>query len=415
MNTNLLGERGILAAIERKAGITPSGVVFLGVELVGWIAARLIGSKVLFLMVYGGAFLFVVLYLIGRRKPAITARRSELPSRVREGQKVEVEIEFVSKRRTGSIVFEEELPTLVGSTVRVLVPSLSSEQAVKHSYVFTPRLRGWYDIGPMSAIWSDPFGLTRSRLVLKEPEKIIVHPSTERVHDRVLSREWEDPPIRPPISKPWPTGFEFYGMRDYVPGDDPRRIVWRAVGRTGRYLVRESEQGITDRVTLIVDTDARWHTKGEPSDTFETAVRAAASLGVRHLKDGFAVTLETPTGRVADSLRGTRKQMVFLDEMAKLTRSNKPLSEALRRVLVDPRRDSHNILVCPHLDEPTSGILKLLMDRGGSILFVHLLTEDSDPSSLNRAAALGCQIVELRADAAIDAAFARTVGAGMRR
>ncbi|MCA1840285.1 MAG: DUF58 domain-containing protein [Actinomycetota bacterium] len=406
--------RGIVATIERRTGITPSGLAFLAIDLVGWIAARLIGSKVLFLMVYGAATLFVVLFIVGKRKPAITARRSQLPSRVREGQTVAVEIEFTSTRRTGSIVFEEELSPLLGNKVRVLVPSLTANGSIKHSYAFTPRLRGWLDVGPMTAIWSDPFGLTRSRLVLKEPEKVIVHPTTQRVHDRVLSREWEDPPIRPPISKPWPTGFEFYGMRDYVPGDDPRRIVWRAVARTGRYLVREAEQGITDRVTLIIDNDARWHTKGDPSDTFETAVRAAASLGVRHLKDGFAVTLETSAGRIAEGLRGSRKQMTFLDEMSKLKRSNKPLSEAIQRVLVDPRRDSHNVLVSPHLDERTAGMLKLLMDRGGSILFVHLLTDESDPASLNRAGALGCQLVELQADAPIDAAFSRTVGAGIR-
>ena len=60
-------------------------------------------------------------------------------------------------------------------------------------------------------------------------------------------------------------------MRDYVPGDDPRRIVWRATARTldpvsgtGRYLVRESEQGITDRVLLLIDTDRAQHSPGRP-------------------------------------------------------------------------------------------------------------------------------------------------------
>jgi hypothetical protein len=82
-----------------------------------------------------------------------------------------------------------------------------------------------------------------------------VHPRVEQVSDRPLSRQFEDPPIRPPVSKPWPSGFEFYGMREYVPGDDLRRIVWRASARTGKVMVREAEQGITDHVTVVLDTE----------------------------------------------------------------------------------------------------------------------------------------------------------------
>ena len=124
------------------------------------------------------------------------------------------------------------------------------------------------------------------------------------------SREWEDPPIRPPVSQPWPTGFEFYGMRDYVDGDDPRRIVWRKTAQmldehgNGRYLVRESEQGITDRVNLFLDTDAEFHSPGDPSETFELAVRVAASLGARHLNDGFSVSVDVNSARLVDPPAG---------------------------------------------------------------------------------------------------------------
>jgi len=47
------------------------------------------------------------------------------------------------------------------------------------------------------------------------------------------------------VSKPWPSGLEFYAS-EYVPGDDLRGIVWRASARTGKVMVREAEQGITD-------------------------------------------------------------------------------------------------------------------------------------------------------------------------
>ena len=73
--------------------------------------------------------------------------------------------------------------------------------------------------------------------------------------------------------------------------DDVRNIVWRAYARTGKLMVREFEQGISDRISIVVDTDLEWHSPGVPSDTFETAIRVAASVGVRHIRDGFAVRL----------------------------------------------------------------------------------------------------------------------------
>src|SRR5256885_15462607 len=77
-------------------------------------------------------------------------------------------------------------------------------------------------------------------------------------------------------------------MREYGPGDDLRRIVWRASARTGKVMVREAEQGITDHITILLDTDRGAHSRdGEGlSESFETGVRAVASLGVRHLRGG---------------------------------------------------------------------------------------------------------------------------------
>lgn len=417
---------GFWALIERRLGITTTGMVLVSLAVVGWILARVIGSKAMFFFVYGVVIVLVVSYLMGRRRLAVEARRSELPTRVREGQTVDVALELTAKRRLSTVILEEELHPMLGSTVRVPIPVLPPGQAVEHMYSFNPRLRGVYKVGPLVATWSDPFGLTRQRMSLADEAEIIVHPSTELVHDRVLSREWEDPPIRPPISKPWPTGFEFYGMRDYASGDDPRRIVWRATARTldpvsgtGRYLVRESEQGITDRVLLLIDTDRAQHSPHAwpdvPSETFETAVRVVASLGVRHLKDGFAVSLQTNGGKVLEALRGQRNTIRFLDEMARLELSREPLQDMVDRLVTGQRRDTHLVLVTPYIDAKLAPRLRLLIERGVSLLLVLVLWDDSDPLTAHVAGSLGCNVVEVGARSPLEGVFARVVGGGMRR
>jgi len=405
----------LLAAIERRTTLTPSGLSVASLLISGWVLARIIGSRGLFLLVYGGVFLMLIAALAANRKPSLEIVRSDLPTRLREGQLVNVELSITGKRRFSTLIIEERTDPLLGKDVSIPVPTVVPGVQIEYRYSLAPTLRGVYEIGPAGAVWSDPFGLTRRRSELLGRESIIVHPSTELVHDRVLSRAWEDPPIRPPISKPWPTGFEFYGMRDYVSGDDPRRIVWRAVARTGRYLVREAEQGITDRVTLIIDNDRRQHTEGSPSTSFETSIRAASSLGVRHLKEGFVVMVESSSGRVAEGIRGQRQRIRFLDEMAKLQMSKDPLLKALQRVLTEPRRDTHNIVISPRLSHEAASMLQLLLQRGGSVLFVHIKMDELDVDSMHRAAAMGCQVVELPSGAALETVFRRTVGAGMRR
>jgi len=384
------------ARLLERLGLTAGGAMLVGGAVVGWILARLIGSRTLYLLVYGGLVVLGLAWWLGRQRQSLDAVRSELPERVRQGQLVDVELTFEARRRVSGLVLEEKLHPHLGRSRRIQLDAVRPGQPVTYRYAITPQLRGVYKVGPLTAIWTDPFGFTRREVVVTEPGEILVHPQTEGVQDTPLTRQWEDPPVRPPVSKPWPSGFEFYGMRRYAPGDDLRRVVWRAVARTGRVMVREFEQGITDRVAIVVDTDARQHSAGDPSDTFEAAVRAAASLGLRYLKDGFAVTVETNGDTVASAIRGVRAQTTFLDAMARLQRGTEPLQTAIDRVVRGVRRDVHHVVVTPHVDDRAATRLKMLVDQGAHVVLVVLVWEDSDPQALAHAAALGCQVVQLR-------------------
>lgn len=413
---------GLLLQVERRLGLTLMGCTVAGLVAIGFLAARRLASAGLYLFVYGLGFVFVTAFLLGRRRLGVDARRSELPLRMREGQTVEVAVAVTARRRLATIVLQEEMDSHLGNAVRIPIAVLPSGEELVHSYRFTPRLRGVYAVGPLTAVWTDPFGFTRKRAVLVEPVEIIVHPTVEAVQDRVLSRAWEDPPIRPPVSKAWPTGFEFYGMQDYQPGDDPRRIVWRATARTldaesgsGRYLVRVAEQGITDSVSVIFDTDKEWHSPGDPSETFELGVRAVASVGAGHLKDGFAVTIDTNERRIADALRGAGKRTALLDELARAEPCDVRLTAVLERYLLDRSRDTHLVVVTPYLDPVAATRIRVLKDRGVSILLALLNWEDTEPGSLHRAGALGCNVIEVAAGMPLSVVFQRVHGVGGRR
>ena len=405
---------GVGAWIERTLNLTLGGVGLGAFAAGGWLIAHALGGKALYLLAYAALAMLAAAVVIARRRRPVVAVRSSLPLRAREGQSIGVTISLESTRRLTAFVVEERLDPDLGPQMRLPVSSISPGVPVTHEYALRPRRRGVYAIGPLEAEWSDPFGMARSRQRLAPPVEIIVHPTTESVLDRPLARKWEDPPVRPPRSKPWPSGFEFYGMRDYVPGDDLRRVVWRATARTGRVLVREFEQGVTDHISIVLDTDRGWHRPGEVSDTFEQAVRTAASIGARHIKEGFTVSLAANGRLLAADLRGPGARIPFLDELARVQRERAPLTSAIERLLRVRRSGAHHVIITPHLSTEAAAAIRLLLESGGSVLIAAVIWEESDALTVRRAVEIGAQVVEVRTGGALAGVFAHALGAGVR-
>lgn len=402
---------GVLSAIERATGITPIGTAIVSAAALMLVLSRVLVSRGMAMLSYGLLMVLVLSWTLGRRKLSIDASRSELPTRVPAKRTVDAELTLTARRRVSGIIVEEGLDDQLGQPVRVAVPVLPVGESVAHAYQFVPQFRGIYHVGPLIAEFSDPFGLTKRRQEICGKERIVVHPRIEPVIDRITSREFEDPPMRPPRSRPWPTGFEFYGMREYIDGDDPRRIVWRALAQYDKYLVREAEQGITDRINIYLDNDSEFHTPGKPSESFENAVNIAASLGVRHLADGYSVCMDVNGDRIAKNLRGSGKRIPLLDELASVQMSKDPLQTALDRLFSDPQRNAHNVLITPHLTQASAARLRLHLQRGGSLVLVLVVNDDTDPMTLHRAGGLHCNVIEAAPHVPLQAVFQHVIAA----
>lgn len=403
----------VLAAITRRAALTSSGLLVLGLACVCWVLAFVAGGRPLYLLSYASLAVLVLAYALTNRPFELTGTRAATRPRVSEGEQVEVEVSLAGKKRFSTFVLEEEVPPTLGDNPRVSIAAFAPGSEIVHTYRLTLWRRGSYDLGPLVVKWGDPFGLTQRRRVLVEPFEVLVHPSVELVQERPLTRMWEDPPVRPPVSKPWPTGSEFYGMRSYVRGDDTRRVVWRAYARTGKLLVRESEQGVTDKLTILLDTDRSTHAGGAVSESFELGVRAAASIAVRHLTQGYNVTLETNARREAGPVRGAGARLPLLDALARAERGRIPLADGINRMVFTAERDAQVVLITPLLDKQTTSQLQLLIDRGSSVLVAALMWSEDAVDTLSSASALGAQVVELRPNGSLSRAFARgVVGSG---
>jgi uncharacterized protein (DUF58 family) len=403
------------SSLKRKVGLTTSGQVALFGVVVTYVFGRIIGGLPILLLAYGLLLLLVIGFVLARRRIRMEGQRSGLFPRAQQGDRMNVEVVLRSRRAMSTFILEERLPERLGRSVRVPIARLPAGSAVSHRYSVRCSRRGVYEIGPLVAITSDPLGFTQRENEVAGTFELLVHPRIEEVSDRPLTRQFEDPPIRPPVSKPFPTGSEFYGMREYSPGDDLRRIVWRASARMGKLMVREAEQGITDRITIMLDTDRGSHSQdGEISESFEAGVSAAASLATRHLRDGYECRLEANGGALVRPVRGVTGQLPVLDALTRVEMSREPLTTMITRLIADPRRDAHNILISPRVGQHEAAQLRLLLQKGVSLLVVALLWHEDSDETLNAAAALGCQVAAVRPGQDLRSALYHDIGAGSR-
>src|SRR6266571_2635234 len=106
------------------------------------------------------------------------------------------------------------------------------------------------------------------------------------------------------------SSMEFADYRHYAPGDDFRRIDWRAFARLERLFLRvfEAEENIT--VTVLIDCSDSMH-HGQPSKA-NLATALAAALAYIALKCEDTVIMGALTNRLASYRRaGNGKNAIW--------------------------------------------------------------------------------------------------------
>jgi uncharacterized protein (DUF58 family) len=89
---------------------------------------------------------------------------------------------------------------------------------------------------------------------------------------------------------------EFKQHRQYVPGDEIRRIDWRVFGRSDRYYIREYEEETNLRATLLLDLSGSMNYGAEGASglsKYQYATRLAACLAYLMLQQQDSVGLVT--------------------------------------------------------------------------------------------------------------------------
>jgi uncharacterized protein (DUF58 family) len=170
-------------------------------------------------------------------------------------------------------------------------------------YTIRPQVRGHRDWGRAVALVRSPLGLLRRCVESTTTDSLLVQPETARY----LRPEALDPRrvlamlgVRPRRLRG--EGLEFDSLRDYVIGDEPRRIDWRATARRGRPVVRTHRHEESRTVLIALDRsrlmgaraphpDERTSQAGFASTKLDHAIDAALALTFASLVAGDRVGL----------------------------------------------------------------------------------------------------------------------------
>jgi len=249
--------------------------------------------------------------------------------------------------------------------------TIGPSEEIRLTFEFPSPPRANYEIGPLIARVRDPFGFYLFEKKLA-PDILSVMPRPEPLREAQL---------RPRHVGPWPgvipskvlgLGTEFYSMREYISGDDPKRINWKASARYNELVVNENEAERVTDVMIVLDTDVTFFGPTE-SELFEREVQATASLTRLLLRQGNRVGLVLQGGERGSIPAGFGKRqerrILYLLAAAKPGRATVSTSYVVnllaRRIL--PSR-SQIVIISPLVDPEIKEGVRQLTVAGYSIL-----------------------------------------------
>jgi len=246
----------------------------------------------------GLALPFVVYLLVGLwRAPEkfhLDVERHLSQERVAPGQEVNVTVTVTNSGGVlEELLIEDVLPpalTVLDGTHRRLI-SLKKGKSYTWTYsVSGPRGAHPFEMVKIEA--SDHFRVRQSKLVVPVRSELFVFPTLARLKNVTIrprrTRVYSGTiPAR--LGGP---GVEFFGLREYQPGDALRWINWRASARhRGTIYANEFQQERVSDVGIVLDGRAKANRFRGEYALFEHSVMAATALADAFLSQGNRVSL----------------------------------------------------------------------------------------------------------------------------
>ncbi len=290
-------------------GVLVGGIVFV-------VAGRLFGA-IEFLVVGVAAIAAALIAVLLRqlRPSRVAVARTLTPPQVPAGEPARVDLEIVNRARGRSPVLRLHDAVTGTRGVNLAIAPIDGDGGNVHgAYRLPTSRRGVLDLGPIEITDTDGLGLARRRHRLETRVRLVVHPPIEAL-PAVRVPAGDDPLLGEELRQSLGlSDEEFDGLREYVPGDDLRKIHWPSSARHDELQVRQFRPPRHGRLSVVIDTRA-------PSDTVAALDRTtsiAGSIASSVLHAGDATRIETTDGRSTPLVTGVSQLDSLLEFLALL-------------------------------------------------------------------------------------------------
>ncbi len=299
--------------------LTRKGWLALCAALAFFLAGRIIGRPELYVLGTTIAVLVAAAAIYVRMTPlSIDVARELHPPRVHAGSpsRIDLRVRNLGRLRSPVLNLRDGVSGTRGANL--IVPPLASQTVARAAYRLPTERRGILTVGPLQVLLSDPFGLTEVSMQASGVSELTVYPKIDDVapvpqttgndpmagaeHPNALGRNGED----------------FYALRQYVVGDDLRRVHWPSTARHDELMVRQDELPWQGRATVLVDV--RWSTN--TPESLELVISAAASIVSANARRQDLVRLVSTDGGDSGFAAGHAHVESILEHLASVQATN---------------------------------------------------------------------------------------------
>lgn len=275
---------GMLTREGWMIGITAGALLVLG-RFLGVVELYVVGAALIGLVVVCGL-------RVRFSQLQLAVSRQMYPARVHAGTpaRVELRLENNGSASTPVLTVRDLVSGTRGATL--LVGPLASGISARAAYQLPTDRRGVLTVGPLDIVLSDSFGLTRSSSRAVSSASLVVFPHVDDVAPLPVATGHDPQATAHQPNAMGRSGDDFYALRNYVFGDDLRRVHWPASAHHGELMIRQHELPWQERTTVLLDNRAF---ANDPA-CFEIAVSAAASILSACAHHGDQVRLLTASG-----------------------------------------------------------------------------------------------------------------------
>jgi len=302
---------------------------------------------------------------------AVTRRIQPMRSIGDEDVEVTLTVTNKSPRPIESVQLEDNVPDEleVKSGTSRLTLSLRPGEIASFSYNLSNPKRGTHELGPTQVAFTDNLKLRSVIARLSNVDQFLVLPKIEKLGTIDLKGRRVGPWPGLVPSRRMGIGTEFFEISPYIPGDDLRRVNWKASARAGELVTNEFEGEQVVDILVVLDCSEDIMSDLFDYDALEFQVEFAASLCSQLIMQGNRVGLSI-YGAVrtwVDLAFGKRQLLKLLDSLAvvKPGAATLPIKYVVESVIASilPAR-SVVLLISPMIDDAVPEMITNITLKG---------------------------------------------------